>query len=253
MGRPVGEDTAGIDEGVLPWWPSTDRRRGGSRSGLTRRRIIDAGLDLVAKEGFTALTMRRVAESLDCGVMSLYWYVATRDELVAVVVDELLRGVPTPAPETPWREQVIEVCGAFVSILRPHRRVLASFPGGIAPGPQMLRMTNDIYGALGSAGFQGTDLFHGVDAIGSLTVGLVFRDSTDDPGPAGAEGPAQRKRTPDSVQGVDFGLLDDRLYPHLVAAGGRPDRDDGLDFALDTLLDGLEVRLRRQGRLGDSR
>ena len=50
------------------------------------------------------------------------------------------------------------------------------------------------------------------------------------------------------MQGVDFRLLDERLYPHLVAAGARPDRDDGFEFALHTLLDGLEVRLRRQAR-----
>jgi AcrR family transcriptional regulator len=252
MRRPVGEDTTGIDEDALPWWPGDDRRRGDGRSGLTRRRIIDAGVDLVATEGFAALTMRRVAGSLDCGVMSLYWYVATRDELVAVVVDELLRGVPTPAPTTTWRQQVVEVCEAFVSILRPHRRVLAGFPGGIAPGPQMLRMTNDIYGALGTAGFQGADLFHGVDAIGSLTVGLVFRDSADEAAAVAAERTAPRTATPGtlapaSMQGVDFGVLDGRLYPHLVAAGVRSDHDDGFEFALDTLLDGLEVRLRRHG------
>lgn len=245
MRRPVEEGTPGIDEDVLPWWPSEDRRRGGGRSGLTRRRIIDVGVDLVSREGFAALTMRRVAESLDCGVMSLYWYVATRDELVAVVVDELLRDVPTPAPDTPWRQQVLQVCRAFVSILRPHRRVLAAFPGGIAPGPQMLRMTNDIYGALGSAGFEGSDLFQGVDAIASLTIGLVFRAIADDAGTAGAEGPIPRNQAPASLQGVDFGLLDERLYPHLVAAGRRPDGGDGFEFTLETLLDGLEFRLHR--------
>src|ERR1700722_1228341 len=123
MVRPAGEETAEIDDGeAIPWWPSSDRGRGGSRSGLSRQRIIEAGVDLVGTEGFEALTMRRVADSLNSGVMSLYWYVANRDELVSVVGDELLRGVPTPSPGTPWRHQVVEVCRAFVSILQPHRR-----------------------------------------------------------------------------------------------------------------------------------
>ena len=187
MVRPVGEETAEIDDAEgIPWWPTGDRGRGGSRSGLSRQRIIEAGVDLVGEEGFEALTMRRVADSLHCGVMSLYWYVANRDELVSVVVDELLRAVPTPSPGTPWRHQVVEVCRAFVSILQPHRRVLAGFPGGIVPGPQLLRMTNDVYGALGSAGFTGEDLFRGVDAIAWLTIGPLFAGAADDGGREGS-------------------------------------------------------------------
>jgi AcrR family transcriptional regulator len=247
MRSPVGEgeDTAGSGADALPWWPSEERGRGGSRSGLTRRRIIDAGVDLVRAEGFEAVTMRRIAESLNCGVMSLYWYVSTRDELVSVVVDELLRAVPTPASDTPWRHQVLEVSRAFDSILRPHRQVLADLPGGIAPGPQMLRMTNDVFGALGSAGFSGEDLFYGVDAIASLTVGMLFRGAADEPRTE-SDGPGQSSGLPASVQAVDFSVLKPDLYPHLVAAGGRPDNDASFAFALDILLDGLELRLSRR-------
>jgi hypothetical protein len=69
---------------------------------LTLERIIDAGIHLVDKQGFEALTMRRVAESLNSGVMSLYWYVENREELASVVVDALLRRVPTPPSDMPW-------------------------------------------------------------------------------------------------------------------------------------------------------
>ncbi len=130
MGPPTEMEADG-----LPWWPASVRRRGGARSTLTIERIVEAGVELVEKEGFDALTMRRVADSLQCGVMSLYWHVANRDELVSVVVDELLRGVPTPSSDLPWRQQIVVVCRAFVAILYRHRRVLAGFPGGLAPGP----------------------------------------------------------------------------------------------------------------------
>jgi hypothetical protein len=76
---------------------------------------------------------------------------------------------------------------------------------------------------------------------------LVFRDNADEAGALVVEGTTPGTEAPASMQGVDFGLLDGHLYPHLVAAGVRPDRDDGFEFALDTLLDGLEVRLRRHG------
>lgn len=190
--------------------------------------------------------MRRVADSLNCGVMSLYWYVANRDELASVVVDALLRGVPTPPPDMPWRQQVLLVSRAFVSILHRHRRVLGGFAGGVAPGPQLLRMTNDIYGALRSAGFSGDDLFHGVDAIGSLTIGFLFGGAVDDDASDehGGEPDEEQGETPRSLHDVDFTAINPSHYPNLVAAGvRRPNPDGGIEFALNTLLDGLERRL----------
>jgi AcrR family transcriptional regulator len=252
MVRRVPEATAQIDDDQsIPWWPSSDRGRGGSRSGLSRQRIIEAGVELVGEEGFEALTMRRVADSLHSGVMSLYWYVASHDELVSAVVDELLRAVPTPLPGTPWRRQVVEVCGAFVTTLQPHRRVLAGFPGGIVPGPQLLRLTNDIYGALGSAGFTGEDLWRGVDAIGWLTIGSLFAGSADDRSLEGSRRHRQTGAASGTVRDVDFSKLDQTRYPNLVASGQRrAERDDGFEIALHRLLDGLELGLRRRHRNG---
>jgi AcrR family transcriptional regulator len=244
------EGVDGDGDSGLPWWPSGVRRRGGNRSLLTLERIVEAGVDLVDKQGFEALTMRRVAESLNCGVMSLYWYVANREELASVVVDALLRSVPTPPSDMPWRQQVLLVSRAFVSILHRHRRVLAGFAGGVAPGPQLLRMTNDIYGALRSAGFSGEDLFQGVDAIGSLTIGFLFGGATDDAsGDENCGEPnAEHPDPPRGLQDVDFTAMNPNQYPNLAAAGVRPpDPSRGIEFALNTLLDGLELRLVHDG------
>ncbi len=168
----------------------------------------------------------------------------TAAELVAVVVDELLRGVPTPSPDAPWREQLVEVCRAFVSILQPHRRALAALPSGIAPGPHLLRMTNDIYGALTHAGFTGDDVVQGVEAIGSLTIGLLFSGITEDESSQDSEHPTTASAVPNGLRDVDFAVLKASRYPNLVAAGAARRDGDGLMYALGTLLDGLEVRLR---------
>jgi AcrR family transcriptional regulator len=248
-GREVSPEDDDDAHDSLPWWPSSQRSRVSSRSGLTRERIIGVGVELVEKEGFEALTMRRVADRLNSGVMSLYWYVANREELVSVIVDELLRDVPTPSRELPWRQQVIVMCRAFVSILQPHRRVLADLPGGIAMGPKLLRMTDNVFGALRSAGFAGEDLFQSVEAIGSLTIGLLFHGPID----VERDDPRIKREkglVPSRAAEVDFSALKPSSYPNLVAAGQRqPDRHDDVEFALETLLDGLELRLGRSGRI----
>jgi hypothetical protein len=187
--------------------------------------------------------------------MSLYWYVANRDELVAAVVDGLVRGVPTPLPESPWRQQVLEVCQAFRSILYRHRGILAGFAGGITPGPELLRITDAIYGALGEAGFCGQELIHAVDAIGSLTSGFLFGGGGGARSDDDAAGNKDGVVVPTSLRDIDVALLDPRRFPNLVAAGTRQtDSDnDGFNFALEALLDGLELRLERRRSGGAKR
>ena len=65
---------------------------------------------MVARDGYDALTMRRLAAELDTGAASLYAHVVNKEDL-----DELLIGLcapgPLPAPDPErWREQVTDVC-----------------------------------------------------------------------------------------------------------------------------------------------
>jgi AcrR family transcriptional regulator len=58
----------------------------GRRTGLDRANVVAAALDLVVREGATALSMRRLAAELDVGTPTVYWHVGSRDDLVAEIV-----------------------------------------------------------------------------------------------------------------------------------------------------------------------
>ncbi|MEV5204304.1 TetR/AcrR family transcriptional regulator [Streptomyces sp. NPDC053720] len=74
---------------------------GGSAPQLTIEHIVRAGIDVADTEGLDALSMRRVATDLGASTMALYRYVASKDVLVALMVEAALTGVPLP--ETlPW-------------------------------------------------------------------------------------------------------------------------------------------------------
>lgn len=79
---------------------------------ITVERIVQASLQLVAAEGFGALTMRRVAGVLETGAASLYAHVRDKAELDDLLIGELCAHVilPVPSPTT-WRAQFISVCG----------------------------------------------------------------------------------------------------------------------------------------------
>lgn len=78
------------------------------RSGLTVRRIVDTAIALCDGEGLEALSMRRVAEKLGVGTMSLYTYIPGKDELTDLMFDILMgqvyADVDEPSRQGGWRE-----------------------------------------------------------------------------------------------------------------------------------------------------
>lgn len=67
--------------------------------------------------------MRRVAQELGAGTMTLYNYVRTKDELVALMDDHLMGELLVPEEELarPWRE-------AFSAVLRRSCQIRAQHP-----------------------------------------------------------------------------------------------------------------------------
>jgi AcrR family transcriptional regulator len=84
-------------------WGLREAGSRGPRRGLTLARIVDAGISVAQTEGVGALSMARIATELDVGTMSLYRYVASKDELLSAMVDTALGAPPTPAAEEDWR------------------------------------------------------------------------------------------------------------------------------------------------------
>ena len=70
---------------------------------MTLARIVDAGIHVAQTEGVGALSMARIAKQLGVGTMSLYRYVASKDELLTTMVDAGLGAPPPPAGGEDWR------------------------------------------------------------------------------------------------------------------------------------------------------
>ena len=103
----------------LAWGLRRDGTRG-PRRGLTLETIVDAGIEVAAAEGVGALSMARIAKRLGVGTMSLYRYVAAKDELLTLMVDTAL-GPPPPLPERGgWRAGLTAWCDALRDAYRRH-------------------------------------------------------------------------------------------------------------------------------------
>src|SRR5262249_21982259 len=78
---------------------------GSRRPRFTREQIAAAALAIADAEGMEAVSMRRVAADLGAGTMTLYHYVRTKDELIALMDDAIVGEVLLPDDELPrgWR------------------------------------------------------------------------------------------------------------------------------------------------------
>ncbi|QWF85557.1 TetR/AcrR family transcriptional regulator [Amycolatopsis sp. CA-230715] len=77
---------------------------------ITPERITDAALEVVATEGYDALTIRRVSAVLGTGPSSLYAHIVNKDDLDDLLIGRLFTGIDLPEPDpASWREQVLGV------------------------------------------------------------------------------------------------------------------------------------------------
>ena len=92
------------------------------RASLSVERIVRAAIELADDEGAQALTMRGVAGRLGVGVMSLYRYVAGRDELVDLITDAVFGERMLPEDDGPqgWRARLELSARAEWALYRAH-------------------------------------------------------------------------------------------------------------------------------------
>ncbi|MEM8905466.1 MAG: TetR family transcriptional regulator, partial [Actinomycetota bacterium] len=69
------------------------------RAPLDRERVVRAAVGIADADGAGALSMRNLARHLGYEVMSLYNHVANKDQLLALMVDEVAGEMVTPDPD----------------------------------------------------------------------------------------------------------------------------------------------------------
>ncbi|MEV0248277.1 TetR/AcrR family transcriptional regulator [Nocardia sp. NPDC050712] len=97
---------------------------------LTRAAIVDTAIALADTEGVDAVSMRRIADRMSVGAMSLYRHVANKDELIALMTDEVARRNPYPptaGQDWTWRDRVRIAAEIDWALYQQHPWVLLTF------------------------------------------------------------------------------------------------------------------------------
>jgi AcrR family transcriptional regulator len=130
---------------------------GSRRPRLSREQIAAVAVRIADAEGIEAVSMRRIAADLDAGTMTLYHYVRTKDELMALVTDAVMHElVLTDDLPDGWRDAVRVIAHRTRDTLTRHPWMLdiaddpAIGPNSVRHFEQCLRALHDLDAPLGS-------------------------------------------------------------------------------------------------------
>jgi AcrR family transcriptional regulator len=128
--------------GSAAWWRRHEERLARRRphtDGLTLEVVLAEALALVDAEGLDALTVRALAARLGTGSSTLYRHVASREELLVLLVDAVLGEVRLPDPALPGRVRVEQLSAELRRVLRSHPHVVPALSGSPILGPNATR------------------------------------------------------------------------------------------------------------------
>jgi AcrR family transcriptional regulator len=241
----------GLAASLQAAWGLRGRSTKGPKPGLNLEGIVQAAIDIAVSEGLAAVSMNRIASKLQSSAMSLYRYVAAKDELLALLVDAALGPTPASPPTTHgWRAGLSHWAWAYHAVLRRHPWVLRVPISGPPITPNYTAWIERGLTSLCDIGLtEGEKL-----SVILLLSGYVRNEAmlvADLGEAAGADKPEIMP-----TWGRQLRALTDReRFPALHAALASEafeqddDPDDEFVFGLERILDGIDalVRARRQG------
>lgn len=211
-----------------------------SETGLSKQRVVAEALRLADREGVAGLSMRRLATALDAGAMSLYHYVASKEELLDAMIDIVFEEIELPSPEVAWQSAMRRRAISAREVLARHPWAIPLMESRTSPGPANLRHREAVTACLRRAQFTVVTTTHANWLLDSYVYGFALQEAS----------------LPFDTAEELVGLTEDVFLPQLppdefpylnesaaalVAAGYDPAQE--FTFGLDLILDALE-RLR---------
>ena len=214
-----------------------ERPQVSSDAGLSKQRVVDEAVRLADREGVEGLSMRRLADALGAGAMSLYHYVSNKDELIDAMIDVVFAEIELPAENTDWQSAMRQESESARQVLARHSWAIALMESRTSPGPANLRHREAVTACLRRAGFSGPMATHANWVLSSYVYGYALQvtslpfDTADE--------------LAEMTEGVYLPQLPPDEFPHLnesaamlVAAGYDPAEE--FAFGLDLVLAALE-------------
>jgi AcrR family transcriptional regulator len=267
----VAEATSGREAGrPLPpgldlLWGRRERGKRGPRPGLSVDAIVEAAVRVADAEGLEAISMARVAAELGFTTMSLYRYVASKDELLQLMFNASALGAESLVIDgADWRSRLRAWAAIQREMLDRHPWI-TQMPMPAPPlAPNSLHFVERALQALDGTGLADADKMRAIGLLSSYTLNEA-RMANDAARAAEAvraqAGTAGGQSDGDGGQAPPFTfeellreLVDERTYPHLYRLAWASSPADSLSereeflAGIDLILDGVQALMDRADR-----
>lgn len=158
--------------------PARGRRQAASAAGLSKHRVVLEAIRLADREGVDGLSMRRLADALEAGAMSLYHYVANKDELLDAMTDAVFEEIELPSEETDWQSAMRRRAVSARQALARHPWAIGLMESRTSPGPANLRHHEAVIACLRKAGFSVLMATHANWLLDSYVYGFALQASS---------------------------------------------------------------------------
>jgi AcrR family transcriptional regulator len=241
-------------------WRDQPRPTRGPRPGLDVDRVVAAAVELADAEGLGALSMRKVAERLGVGTMSLYTYVPAKAELLDLMLDTVLAEETRPDASKGWRAGLELRAREDWALFHRHPWVLQVSPARALLGPNETDLFEASLSAVAGTGLGGAEMFLVVSLVAEYTRGAAQSA-------VGAALAEQRTGISDEQwwaarEPLFDKYFDPERYPTLTAAAAegafeQPTGDAtytvaqaqrSFEFGLARVLDGIEAFINAKSR-----
>ena len=210
-----------------------------TRSQLSRDLVLRTAVEYADRHGLEALSMRKLADELGAGAMSLYHYVPNKTDLIDGMVDLVFAEIELPALDVDWRTAMRRRAVSTREALNRHRWAVGHMEGRSTHGPANLRLHDAVLGCLRAAGFSLEMTVHAYSVQDAYIYGFALQETDMTP------------ETPEDFAAVAAQQMEDYAavladFPNLVEVVGGHVAKAGYDYAteflfgLDLILDGLE-------------
>jgi len=222
------------------------------RPPLSRDRVLDVAVALAEREGIDAVSMRKLADELGVGAMSLYHYVPNKDDLLDGMVDFVFGEVELPPTGVEWRAAMRRRALSTREVLNRHRWAVGLMESRRSPGPASLRLHDAVLGCLREGGFSIEMTIQAYSVLDAYIYGFALQEKSV-PFESAEEGAAvaqeqAREFAERAEEGQSAALAQE--FPYLAEVVAGHVAQVGYDFAsafvygLDLVLDALEQRRR---------
>lgn len=194
-----------------------------SNGTLSESEIVEAALRVVRTDGVAKLSMRRLSRELGVSPMAPYYYVADKRELLDLVASAALAGV-SPAPSGSWQQRLRQMIDQIDERLRKHPGLGDVLIEGMLR--KQLDLISAMMGILSDAGFADREILSAYATVHTYLFGR------------GRLTPSH----PDDFAALPVPAHVRRATAHLTDLRGKY----FYDFAVETIIAGLEARLAQQ-------